>query len=242
MRLTSSAFVDGEPLPPDCGSLPPLTEQGKNLSPPLTLEDIPDKTKSLTLIMDDPAAMEYVNEDGIKPYKKPFVHWVVYNIVPDVKWSWGDRVFGWDVAMDGEIICNIPKAIPTTIQPLTIDDWTKAKKDESMKKENRKLLGKHMQSQYNYNFAMVGVNDFGKFAYGGPAPPDVVHTYRFTLYAVDFGGEGAYARDDDRLMVLRRQSKERLFPTWTKDGIMQEMKGHTIGKEVTLKGTYPPKT
>ncbi|MFB6353463.1 MAG: YbhB/YbcL family Raf kinase inhibitor-like protein [Halobacteriales archaeon] len=33
--------------------------------------------------------------------------------------------------------------------------------------------------------ARQGVNDFGERGYGGPAPPDREHTYRFKLYAVD---------------------------------------------------------
>ena len=33
--------------------------------------------------------------------------------------------------------------------------------------------------------AVEGENDFGDRGYGGPAPPDREHTYRFKLYAVD---------------------------------------------------------
>lgn len=33
--------------------------------------------------------------------------------------------------------------------------------------------------------ATEGVNDFGERGYGGPAPPDGEHTYRFKLYALD---------------------------------------------------------
>ncbi len=35
--------------------------------------------------------------------------------------------------------------------------------------------------------AIEGVNDFGENGYGGPAPPDGEHTYRFRLYALDTG-------------------------------------------------------
>jgi len=33
--------------------------------------------------------------------------------------------------------------------------------------------------------AVEGVNDFGDRGYGGPAPSDGTHTYRFKLYALD---------------------------------------------------------
>lgn len=33
--------------------------------------------------------------------------------------------------------------------------------------------------------ARVGKNDFGERNYGGPNPPDEVHTYRFRLFALD---------------------------------------------------------
>lgn len=33
--------------------------------------------------------------------------------------------------------------------------------------------------------ATEGVNDFDERGYGGPAPPDEAHTYRFKVYAVD---------------------------------------------------------
>jgi Raf kinase inhibitor-like YbhB/YbcL family protein len=33
--------------------------------------------------------------------------------------------------------------------------------------------------------AMQGVNDFGRYAYGGPCPPSGTHRYFFKLYALD---------------------------------------------------------
>ena len=42
--------------------------------PPLTISGIPEGTKSLALIMDDPDAMEAVG--------KVWVHWVAWNIDP----------------------------------------------------------------------------------------------------------------------------------------------------------------
>lgn len=47
------------------------TCEGENVNPPLTIENIPAGTKSLTLIIDDPDS-----PDGV------FDHWVVWNIHP----------------------------------------------------------------------------------------------------------------------------------------------------------------
>ena len=66
--LTSKAFEPNGPIPAK------YTCQGGDLSPPLTWDAPPPKTKSLVLIVDDPDA-----PDPIAP-KTPWVHWVLYNI------------------------------------------------------------------------------------------------------------------------------------------------------------------
>lgn len=33
--------------------------------------------------------------------------------------------------------------------------------------------------------SIQGMNDFGEIGYGGPAPPDQIHTYFFKLYAIN---------------------------------------------------------
>src|SRR5271157_370427 len=48
-----------------------FTCQGEGVSPKLLIDEIPEKTISLALIVDDPDAP-----------KSTFVHWVVYNIPP----------------------------------------------------------------------------------------------------------------------------------------------------------------
>jgi Raf kinase inhibitor-like YbhB/YbcL family protein len=63
MRLFSSAFRDGELIPPK------YTCDGENVSPPLEWEGVPENAKSLALIMDDPDA-----PSGL------FVHWLLFNI------------------------------------------------------------------------------------------------------------------------------------------------------------------
>ena len=68
LQLTSSAFLHGAEIPRKCGY------KNGNEVPPLAINGIPEGTKSLTLIMDDPDAMGAVG--------KVWVHWVVWNIDP----------------------------------------------------------------------------------------------------------------------------------------------------------------
>lgn len=64
ITVESPAFKNGEAIPLD------YSAYGKNVSPPLTWSGLPERTKELVLICDDPDA----------PTPQPFVHWVVYNI------------------------------------------------------------------------------------------------------------------------------------------------------------------
>lgn len=73
MTLTSPAFENGEQIPSK------YTCEGEDISPPLAWEGVPEGTKSLVLILDDPDA-----PDPEAP-KMVWVHWVVYNIPPDIK-------------------------------------------------------------------------------------------------------------------------------------------------------------
>lgn len=63
MKLTSPAFEHNQFIPRE------FTCQGSDINPPLVIEEIPEGTKSLALIMDDPDAP-----------MGTWVHWVVYDI------------------------------------------------------------------------------------------------------------------------------------------------------------------
>lgn len=63
MKLLSSAFEDGEAIPSE------YTCDGSDISPPLSVSSIPENTKSLALIVDDPDAPTGT-----------WVHWLVWNI------------------------------------------------------------------------------------------------------------------------------------------------------------------
>lgn len=70
--ITSSAFSHE-------GSIPSrYTCEGEDISPPLNWMNIPDAAQSLVLIIDDPDAPDP------KAPKMTWVHWVLYNIPPDV--------------------------------------------------------------------------------------------------------------------------------------------------------------
>lgn len=68
MLITSPAFEDGQMIP----SI--YTCDADNFNPPLEIKDVPEGTKSLVLIMDDPDAP-----------RGTFTHWLMWNIPPDTK-------------------------------------------------------------------------------------------------------------------------------------------------------------
>jgi len=67
IQLTSTAFAEGKPIPSK------YTCDGADVSPPLKWSNVPEGTKSIALVSDDPDAPVGT-----------WVHWVIYNIPPDV--------------------------------------------------------------------------------------------------------------------------------------------------------------
>jgi Raf kinase inhibitor-like YbhB/YbcL family protein len=70
LKITSPAFEDNAAIPAK------YTCEGDDLSPPLSWSGVPDGTKSLVLIVDDPDA-----PDPAAP-QRVWVHWVLYNLPP----------------------------------------------------------------------------------------------------------------------------------------------------------------
>ena len=68
MTLQSATFAYQQPMPATCGA------DGGNVSPELHWNGAPSGTKTFALLVEDPDA----------PGKSPFVHWVVFNIGPNV--------------------------------------------------------------------------------------------------------------------------------------------------------------
>ncbi len=69
IQITSSAFTQGHPIPKK------HTGEGDDVSPPLVWSGLPEGTKELALICDDPDA----------PTDEPWVHWVLYKLPADAK-------------------------------------------------------------------------------------------------------------------------------------------------------------
>ncbi len=63
MKMTTTAFNPEASIPKE------YTCDGVNISPPLTWKNVPEKAKSLVLIMDDPDAPSGT-----------WTHWIMYNI------------------------------------------------------------------------------------------------------------------------------------------------------------------
>lgn len=67
-RVTSRAFADGADIPVR------YTCDGDDLSPPLSWTEVPNGTRSLALVMDDPDAP-----------RGTFTHWVLYDLPDDLR-------------------------------------------------------------------------------------------------------------------------------------------------------------
>ena len=177
MKLGSESFSHEQPVPERCAFCRPDPEQhacsGANLNPALSWSDVPEGTKSLVLICNDPdapARPDNVNTEGktisARRKRADFCHWVLVDIPADAV-GIQEGEFSDGVTPGGK---SGPSSARGTRQG--INDYT---------------------GWFAGDEAMVG-NYFG---YDGPCPPwndAIVHHYHFTLYAVDFercpvGGE-----------------------------------------------------
>jgi Raf kinase inhibitor-like YbhB/YbcL family protein len=68
LQVISPAFLHGGNIPKK------YTCDGKDISPPLKLGSVPEGTKSIALIMDDPDAPG-----------RTWIHWVLFNLAPNTK-------------------------------------------------------------------------------------------------------------------------------------------------------------
>ena len=76
MKLTCSAFADGEKMPTEFAKL------GANRIPPLEIAGVPSEAKSLAIIVHDPDA----------PLPGGFYHWTLWNIPPETTSIGADNV------------------------------------------------------------------------------------------------------------------------------------------------------
>jgi Raf kinase inhibitor-like YbhB/YbcL family protein len=73
LTLTSPDFPNGGPIPQRC------TCEGADLPPRLVWQGVPQQTRSLALIVDDPDA-----PDPAAP-QRVWVHWVLYDVPPSTR-------------------------------------------------------------------------------------------------------------------------------------------------------------
>jgi len=84
LSLSSTAFAAGQSIPKK------YTCEGGDFSPPLAWTGLPANTRSLALIVDDPDAPDP------KAPQRIWVHWVLYNIPPNVA-SLAEAASGKDI-------------------------------------------------------------------------------------------------------------------------------------------------
>ena len=70
LQMTSAAFSPGSEIPAEYSA-----KEGEDISPPLSWWAGPEGTQSFVLIVEDPDA----------PTPEPFVHWLLYNIPPQLQ-------------------------------------------------------------------------------------------------------------------------------------------------------------
>ncbi len=67
IQVSSKSFLNNQTIPSR------YTCDGENISPPLVWSEVPDKTRSIAIICDDPDAPS-----------GDWVHWLIYNIDPNI--------------------------------------------------------------------------------------------------------------------------------------------------------------
>ena len=168
MRLSSSSFADGGPIPAEFAFCAPDPKShvtlSRNRNPHLSWSDLPAGTKSLALICHDPdvpSKPDDVNREGRTiPAKLPrvdFHHWVLVDLDPgSAMIKAGD--FSDGVTARGKAGPEGPRGT--------------------------------RQGMNDYTMWFAGDKDMGGdyFGYDGPCPPwndEIPHHYVFTLYALD---------------------------------------------------------
>lgn len=72
MEITSSVFAHGQKIPSR------YTCDGEGVNPPISIAGVPEGTRSLAMIMDDPDVPTHIREDGL------WNHWLVFDMPPSL--------------------------------------------------------------------------------------------------------------------------------------------------------------
>lgn len=184
MKLTTTAFSDLEPIPPEYafGKVDPRTRMSlsENLNPDFAWSDVPVGTRSFVLLCHDPDAPskgDDVNQEGrTVPANLPrvdFFHWVLIDL-PSTMTKIACGEFSNGVTARGKAGPQAAHGARQGINDYT--GWFAGDKD--------------MAGDY--------------FGYDGPCPPwndAIPHRYVFTLYALNvarLGLEGTFNANDVR--------------------------------------------
>lgn len=187
MKLTSTSFGDGQPIPAEFAFCVPDARihctLGANHNPQLAWSDLPAGVKSLVLICHDPdvpSKGDDVNQEGREvPATLPrvdFFHWVLVDIDPQ------------SAPIDaGEFCANVTP---------------RGKAGPAAARGTRQGIN-------DYTAWFAGDNDMkgDYFGYDGPCPPwndSIKHHYVFTLYALDVAKcpvEGKFGGSDVRKAI-----------------------------------------
>ncbi|MDR1994934.1 YbhB/YbcL family Raf kinase inhibitor-like protein [Azonexus sp.] len=168
MRLTSTSFADGEPIPGNYALCNPDPAHhvclGKNLNPQLTWHDAPAGTRSFAILCHDPDAPSQgddVNQEGRSVpaalARVDFFHWALIDL-PATLTSIQAGEFSQGVTARGKPSSQTPHGARQGINSYT--DWFAGDND--------------MRGDY--------------YGYDGPCPPwndELLHRYIFTVYALD---------------------------------------------------------
>ena len=168
MKLASTSFNDGQPIPGDYAFCTPDPAHhvclGKNLNPQFSWSEVPAGTRSFALLCHDPdvpSQGDDVNQEGrTVPARLPrvdFFHWVLIDLPSSLNTIKAGE-FSGDVTPRG-------KAGPAALHGAR-------------------------QGVNDYTGWFAGDNDMrgDYFGYDGPCPPwndEIRHHYVFTLFALD---------------------------------------------------------
>lgn len=183
MRLSTTSFTEGQPIPERYAFAKPDPEDrvtlSDNVNPHLEWSEIPEGTKSFALICHDyhvPSKGDDVNQpDREVPEDLPrvdFFHWVVVDLPAD-KTSIAEGEWAEGVVAKG-------------------------------RSQDAAPVGRHGLNDFTGWFAGDADMAGNYFGYDGPAPPwndSIIHDYVFTVYALDVESvdvDGAFTGHDVR--------------------------------------------